>query len=86
MENNLTTALTARGQISVPAQIRRRLDWRPGLKLTWKMNPQGTCLLQPVVLPRKIAGAKAMLGYARKFHPTQIKRSNEVLRELRAGE
>lgn len=86
VRKSLTTALTARGQISVPAQIRRRLDWKPGLKLSWKLDAQGTCQLKPVTSHQKIAGPKAMLGYAQKFHPAKVRRTDAVLRELRAGE
>ena len=79
----LITMLTERGQVSVPAEIRRGLGLAPGARLCWEMTDAHRCsVFAQKPAPRK--GAQAMLGFARKFRAP--KRTADWLRELRAGE
>ena len=39
----MVTILTERGQVSVPAKLRRELDMRPGRKLVWERVSQTEC-------------------------------------------
>ena len=79
----LITTITERGQISIPAEIRRTLDLEPGQRLEWEVVSdqevrvrRGQCI-RPV-------GATAMLGFARRFRP--VRRSAEWMDEFREGE
>jgi AbrB family looped-hinge helix DNA binding protein len=79
------TVVTDRGQISIPADLRRDLELRPGSRLQWeKVTPAE---LRVVVLTaRKPApGAHAMRGFARRLRE-QPRRTDDWMRELREGE
>jgi AbrB family looped-hinge helix DNA binding protein len=77
------TVVTERGQVSIPAELRRALDLAPGRRLRWeRVTPQE---LRVVVLPEGTpVGARAMLGFARRFR--EPRRTSEWMRELREGE
>jgi bifunctional DNA-binding transcriptional regulator/antitoxin component of YhaV-PrlF toxin-antitoxin module len=82
MKTNITI-VTERGQVSVPAEIRKRLKVVPGTRLKWLPLAEGECKV--VVVPETSGpGAKSMLGYARQFRETRPTR--EWMRELREGE
>ncbi|MCX7005931.1 MAG: AbrB/MazE/SpoVT family DNA-binding domain-containing protein [Kiritimatiellaeota bacterium] len=75
--------LTERGQVSVPAEIRRGLGLAPGTRLCWEMTQDQRCtVFAQKPAPRK--GAQAMLGFARTFRAPR--RTEDWMRELRAGE
>lgn len=79
----LVTMVTERGQVSVPAEIRRELGLEPGTRLCWELADDQRC----TVFARKPAhpsGAQAMRGFARTFRAPR--RTEEWLNELRAGE
>mgnify|MGYP002641472983 CR=1 FL=1 len=78
---SMTTTVTERGQISIPAKVRRDLGLEPGMRLTWQEVSPTECR---VVLNQEHTGAVAMLGYARQFRP--VKRTAEWMNELRAGD
>lgn len=42
-----TSKLTSQGQISIPAEVRRRLGIRPGAQLVWEENKQGEIVVRP---------------------------------------
>lgn len=79
-----TTVVTERGQVSIPAELRRDLDLAPGRRLRWeKVTPAE---LRVVVLPEdRPRGAKAMLGFARRFRD-RPRSTEDWIRELRDGE
>lgn len=81
--SDLVTTLTERGQISIPAKIRRKLHLSPGDKLHWEEVSPNECRLV-VQRDAEPVGAEAMLGYARQFRET--KRTAEWMAELRAGD
>lgn len=78
------TVVTDRGQVSIPADLRRELDLAPGRRVRWeKVTPAE---LRVVVLPaEKPRGAEAMLGFARRFRETP-RSTADWMRELREGE
>ena len=83
--NTLMTVVTERGQTSIPAEIRKQLTLKPGQKLRWQKVGDNECRVfhdQSEDTP----GPLAMLGYARKFNPQDIRGTDEWVRELREGE
>lgn len=81
---NAVTVVTERGQVSIPAGLRRDLDLAPGRRLQWERVAQGE--MRVVVLPDAPAcGAAAMLGFARRFR-SEPRRTADWMRELREGE
>lgn len=78
------TVVTERGQVSIPAELRRELDLEPGRHLRWeRVTPKE---LRVVVLPEgKPGGARAMLGFARRIRAAP-RRTRDWMRELREGE
>ena len=78
------TTVTERGQVSIPAGLRRDLDLEPGRKVRWEKVTAAE--LRVLVLPaEKPRGAGAMLGYARRFRE-QPRRTADWMRVLREGE
>lgn len=84
--NDTVTVLTARGQTSIPASIRRKAGLLPGRALRWEFrSPDEISIrLEPALSP---AGAYAALGYAKRWLPVGASvRSDDVLKELREGD
>lgn len=84
--NDKTTVLTERGQVSVPASIRREVGLKAGESLRWERLSDTE---MRVVVERNVApqGAYAALGYARRWLPAGAAgRTDEVMKELREGE
>jgi len=80
----LVTCITERGQISIPAEIRSRLNWSPGKRLLWEVTDGSECRL---TVPKQVAaqgGARAMCGFAATFRKT--KHTSEWMKLLREGE
>jgi AbrB family looped-hinge helix DNA binding protein len=78
------TVITERGQVSIPAGLRRDLELAPGRRVRWEKVKPGE--MRVVVLPEgRPAGAGAMRGFARRFRP-EARRTEEWMRELREGE
>ncbi|MDD2601137.1 MAG: AbrB/MazE/SpoVT family DNA-binding domain-containing protein [Kiritimatiellae bacterium] len=79
----LVTTVTERGQISIPAEIRRRMNLTSGQCILREMASPTKCRIRPQTT-RQPVGAKAMLGYAANFCAT--KHTDEWMKELRQGE
>jgi len=79
----MTTCITDRGQVSIPAEIRAQLGWVPGKRLLWEHLTNGECRVVCVASSKR-KGAEAMRGYASTFRKTQ--RSAVWMKELRDGE
>lgn len=77
------STLTERGQISLPAALRRALRLRPGQKLRFEqVSDHEFRVFAPV---DKIPGPMPMLGYGRRLGgPTR--RTQDWMQELRQGE
>lgn len=84
--NDMRTTLTERGQVSVPASIRRKAGLRQGQSLRWEYLSENEFLVR-VESPGSPAGAFAALGYAKRWADRKaIARTDDVLRELREGD
>ena len=81
--DKLETVITQRGQVSVPAAVRKKMRLRPGQKVVWQTVSEQECRML-VIEAKAPAGPLAMLGYARKFR--QTRRTADWMRELRQGE
>jgi AbrB family looped-hinge helix DNA binding protein len=79
----LVTTVTERGQVSIPAQIRKQLKLNSGEHLVWEAVSDHECRI--LVAPKQhTVGAVAMLGYARRFRPPR--RTSAWIAELREGD
>lgn len=83
--DKLTTVVTERGQVSIPASIRKELGLKTGQPLVWEKISDRECLVK---IPRKkeALGAMAMLGFAARFRGEKGRRTASVMPELRQGE
>ena len=79
----MATMVTERGQVSIPAPIRKRLNLGSGQRVTWEPVSDHECRMLVVPEPRA-PGATAMLGYAAKFR--RVRRTNEWMTDIRKGE
>ncbi len=84
--NTQTTVVTERGQISIPAAIRKALDLKPGQPLVWEKLSASECLVRVPRKKKKPLGAMAMLGFAARFRGEKGRPTAEVMAELREGE
>lgn len=75
----ITTRLTERGQISIPASLRDSRGLRPGTALAWSLSDDGRALLTP-----RARSAREVIGWARKHHAPR--RTADWMAELRAAE
>lgn len=77
------STLTERGQVSVPASLRKTMNLRPGQKLRWQRISEREMRVSVEAQP--VPGPLGVLGYARKL--ARPGRTTESwMRELRAGE
>ncbi|MBC2602570.1 AbrB/MazE/SpoVT family DNA-binding domain-containing protein [Puniceicoccus vermicola] len=80
----LTCTLTKRGQISVPASIRKDLGLRPGQRLRWEKIAGGECRV--TVEQEGAPGPLAALGFGPKLRGDDGKATSDWMKELREGE
>lgn len=78
-----TSTLTERGQVSVPAALRRKMNLKPGQRLRWESISDREARV--VVETKGPGGPLAALGYARKLG-RKARRTDSWMKELRAGE
>jgi AbrB family looped-hinge helix DNA binding protein len=45
-ESRLTAMVSTKGRVTLPVELRRKLNWRPGIRLTIEDSEEGV-LLQP---------------------------------------
>jgi AbrB family looped-hinge helix DNA binding protein len=65
MKGVLTT-LTERGQVSMPASLRKQLRLKPGQPLMWEKVSDDECRVR-VVRRRSPGAAKSMRGFMKRF-------------------
>ncbi len=76
----MESALTVKGQATIPKAIREHLGLRPGDRVKFFVHPDGTVVLLPK-LP-----ASALRGIIKAVRrPVTIEEMNEVVREGAAG-
>ena len=81
----MKTTITERGQVSIPAELRRDMHLTPGQTILWEKVSATECRL--VIEPRAVIKPDPIgaLNFA-KEHGLPERRSDEVLAELREGE
>ena len=78
------STLTERGQISVPAALRKAMKLRPGQSFSWHRISDREMRVSVETLDA--TGPLSVLGYARKLGGKSGRRTAAWMRELRAGE
>ena len=78
------STLTERGQISVPAALRKAMNLRPGQRL--RFAPVSDHEFRVFTRNDKPAGPMAVLGFARKLRAGPARRTSEWMRDIREGE
>lgn len=81
MENS---TLTERGQVSVPASLRKSMKLQPGQRLRWQRISDREMRVSVETPP--VHGPLGVLGYAQKLRHGPARRTASWMRELRAGE
>ena len=81
----MRTTITERGQVSIPAELRREMHLMPGQTVLWEKVSATECRL--IIEPHAVIKPDpfAALNFA-KEHGLPHRRSDEVLKELRQGE
>ena len=78
----LATMVTERGQVPIPAAIRKQLNLSSGQRVTGTPVSEHECRMQVVV--GKNTPAMAMLGYAARFR--RVRRTSAWMTDLREGD
>ena len=77
------SVVTDRGQVSIPARLRKELSLVKGQRLLWEKT--GEHEIRVTILPEpEPQGALAMLGFAKRFRKTR--QTQDWMEELREGE
>lgn len=86
MKGTLTT-LTERGQVSMPASLRKQLHLKPGQPLMWEKVSDDECRVR-IVRQRGNKAAKCMRGFMKGFHTgaSLPKTTASWMKLLREGE
>ena len=78
------STLTERGQISVPAALRKSMRLKPGQRFHWQRISDREMRVSVETSPGQ--GPLSVLGYARKLRNGTARHTASWMRELRAGE
>lgn len=76
--------LTERGQVSVPASLRRAMGMLPGQRLHWEQVSDRE--IRVSLREDKPPGPLAVLGYARHLRDAPARRTTDWMRQLRESE
>ena len=83
MNSNIST-LTERGQVSMPASLRRKMHLKAGQKLRWE--PVSETEVRIVVEVDTVADPLQALGFSRRVRADAPRRTAEWMHEIREGE
>ncbi len=78
------TIVTERGQVSVPASLRKAMGLNPGQKLYWEQVSDRE--IRVILHQEKPPGPIAMLGHARHLRKSPPRSTDDWMRELREAE
>lgn len=78
------TVVTERGQVSVPAGLRKAMGLHPGRKLHWEQVSDRE--IRVLLQEEKPMGPLAALGYARRISAKAPRTTANWMREIREGE
>lgn len=59
----MTTTITGKNQVTLPAELVRELGWKPGTRLEWEIVDDRTLMARPVPSRGEILGS--VMGIAR---------------------
>ncbi len=59
----MTTTITGKNQVTLPAELARELGWKPGTRLDWQKFDDNSLIVRP--LPSRGEIARRALGIAR---------------------
>lgn len=76
--------MTERGQVSVPAELRKSMGLRAGQKLHWERISDRE--MRVSISEDAPPGPMSVLGYARRLRRGAGRRTEDWMRELREGE
>ena len=84
---NLTTTLSTKGQVILPAAVRKRQHWNPGTRLTVEETPDGVLLkaapLFPSTTPDEVFGSLHYQGEPKSLEQMQQGILTEARRRAR---
>lgn len=81
----MTATITERGQVSVPSRIRKLANLKPGVILKWEMLSSKEFRVTVSEKPTA-QGPYAVLGWIKRSNPDETRSTDEIMRELRAGD
>ena len=76
--------ITERGQVSVPARLRKAMGLQPGQRLHWEQISDRE--IRVSLREEKPKGPLSVLGYGRRLRGGPARRTSEWMTELREGE
>ena len=82
--NGQICTLTERGQVSMPASLRRKMHLKAGQKLRWE--PVSETEVRIVVETDTVVDPLDALGFGLKVRADEPRRTSEWMREIREGE
>lgn len=85
MNDPLTTVVTERGQVSIPAPVRHAMGLAAGQRLTWHCVAPGE-LRAVVIGPAPPGDPFAVLGFLGRIEPPESRTADEIMAEIREGE
>ena len=77
--------MTDEGQITIPADVRQRLNLKPGRKLFLQMSDGDNLDTEFGYTKAPYVGARAMRGYGKSIN-NDCRTTEEIMKELREGE
>lgn len=78
------STVTERGQVSVPAELRKAMRLRAGQKLAWEQVSDRE--MRVWISEELPPGPLSVLGFARRMRGGSPRRTKDWMRELREGE
>jgi len=75
----MITTMTGKNQITVPAQLARKLKIEPGTRLQWSVDQQGRLIAEPLP-PRSILARRAA-GMGRQWLPEGADPVGDLIQE-----
>jgi antitoxin PrlF len=81
MEAAMESAITVKGQATIPRAVRKHLGLKPGDRVKFFMHPDGSVVL----LPKLPASALRGIVKSRRRRPVTIEEMTDVAREGAAG-
>ena len=84
---SILTTLTERGQVSMPASLRKQLRLKPGQPLMWERVSDDECRVR-IVRKRETKSAQSMRGFMKGFQTGRALPKNTAgwMKLLREGE